>query len=293
MPGYKLLNQDSEDAHQYFLTLDDVIEMPPSSGTRDRGNNNLHFNSKNRPYSEKLSASAKHFAETVLLGEHRAKQCYSDSEMLQHCLLMEALPAFPEKTALILEFGFCTGRSLNFLAALAYDRDVFGFDWGNGLPEPWRDKFPAGTFRYTKRIERRADGIRIVERESAAEAPFIPFYPLANASLVLGKIEDTLPAFTRDYLEYQQRPLAFVFIDTDIYSTCLHVFETLDPYIEKGKTVFVLDEGYNFTGYDTQEHEEWKKHEFRAMEEYADENGLQIRYLAFNQNLQQLAFIFE
>ncbi|MFM8833005.1 MAG: hypothetical protein ACKOEV_05160, partial [Cytophagales bacterium] len=59
-----------------------------------------------------------------------------------------------------------------------------------------------------------------------------------------------------------------------------------------GKTVIYLDEGYNFSD-PINGHTEWKKHEYLALNQFAEQNNLTINYLACNRNHQQLVVILE
>ena len=47
---------------------------------------------------------------------------------------------------LICEFGVFEGQTISYIAKQVPDRDVFGFDSFEGLPETWRGPFKRGVF---------------------------------------------------------------------------------------------------------------------------------------------------
>jgi hypothetical protein len=73
---------------------------------------------------------------------------------------------------LIMEFGVYKGESINFIADLLPNRQIYGFDSFEGLPETWRYNFYKGTFKLNNLPEVRK-----------------------NVVLVKGLFEDTLPKF--------------------------------------------------------------------------------------------------
>ena len=116
-----------------------VLNIPPAIGSRE-GNQILHFNPYNKPYWE--NAEAKAFKEEVLSG---CSECTSDAEVLKKG--SEAITI----EGLFIELGVCTGKTINFIAALNPQKIIYGFDSFEGLPEDWkRDdvKIPKGTFAY-------------------------------------------------------------------------------------------------------------------------------------------------
>lgn len=248
-----------------------ISDVPPSSSIEDSGFNLLHFNTKNRAYQD--NPSSKKFVEEVLRAHH-AVEVYSDTEAIQ-LAVQKAKEYNTGANGLFLEFGFCTGRSLNFIAALAYDHIVYGFDSGEGLPEDWRPGFKAGTFAFK------------VEDQ-------MPFCPLDNTKLVMGKIGHTLPIFIAEHLTAEKNSISFIHIDTDIYSTADTIYRCLEDYILPEKTVIILDEGYNYWETEDQYVDNgWQSHEFKATNEFALRKGYEIEYLGYNATHQQLVLRFK
>ncbi|RYC69169.1 MULTISPECIES: hypothetical protein [Spirosoma] len=257
------------------INLRKILISPPSTGVEDRGNNILHFNSANRGY-EGRNASATEFVKTELVN---AEALESDSEILQFAV-RKAREFRQQKKGTYLEFGFCTGRTINFIAALAYYTDVWGFDSCEGLPEDWRGHFEKEKFK-------------MILHPDNSGLPYIPFVPLANVKLVIGEISKTLPVFIRTRLEAEQH-VELLHIDTDIYRSAKTVYRELDDRIVPGVTVVVLDEGYNYF-YDERldkGESEWKEHEYKATHEFARRKGYRVEYLAYNKTHQQLVLRF-
>ncbi len=255
-----------------WLNYKKWVQPPPSVTPSNRGNNILHFNSKNRGYEH--NEEAQHFVDNILKRRDNAKELESDAEVLMNAVEYSK-KVNSKNNSLFLEFGFCTGRSLNFIAALAFEYDVYGFDSGMGLPKDWRPGFPKGTFRFLEKNK-------------------MPFCPLDNTGLIMGLIKDTLPVFKEEFLKPQNKKLAFIHIDTDIYDSAATIFNELEEFILPDKTVIVLDEGYNYWAKeDLESPDEFKKHELKASEEFALRNAYDIKYLFYNKTHQQLSFIFK
>jgi predicted O-methyltransferase YrrM len=151
-----------------------------------------------------------------------------------------------------LEFGVYTGRSLTVIAEVRKGREVYGFDSFQGLPEVYRPHVRDGAFAVEERP--RVEG----------------------AELVVGYFDDTLPGF----LETHPGPVDFVHVDGDLYSSAVTVLELVGPRLLAG-SVLVFDEFFNYPG--------WRKHEFRAWEEWLERTGAQVEYEAYTSNNEQVA----
>lgn len=170
----------------------------------------------------------------------------------RYALLQFALTRAPDE-GLILEFGVAAGDSLGFLAGLV-DQDVYGFDSFEGLPEDWRAGFAKGAF---------------AEVERPDDLP-------ANAKLVVGWFEETLPGF----LGEQHQTARLIHVDCDLYSSAKTVFAVLEDRIADG-TVIVFDEYLNFP--------EWREHEHKAFMEFIEATGKSFRYIGTADLLTQVA----
>jgi hypothetical protein len=308
------INQDNCPLNFEFL-----FNTPPFSGTKDRGNNVLHFNSQNRPYYEN-NQNIREFVKKQL---NKAIPCESESQVIQEAVRYSQESNKNSKNGIYLEFGFCTGRTLNFIAALGYNKNIFGFDSVDGLPNEWSDKpkrFPKGTFKYRKQYiitvdeemillprleedneknENEQDkgkqilNWQVIDNECEPQ-PFIPFIPLPNVQLILGEIYEKL-GFFKEYVKDKNLQIELIHIDTDIFESCEAIYKRLDDLILPDKTVVILDEGYNWEGEDGSSdnpYEAWKNHEFKATRDFAKEKDYKIKYLAYNKEHQQLALIF-
>jgi predicted O-methyltransferase YrrM len=153
-----------------------------------------------------------------------------------------------------LEFGVATGGTLTVIAAARGNKQVFGFDSFQGLPEDWRTNIPAGTFK-------------------TDDLPEVP-----GAELVVGLFEHTLP----DFLASHSDPVAFIHLDADLYSSTATVLEHVGPRLQPG-TVIVFDEYFNYPG--------WEEHEHRAWQEFVAKSAIEFRYVAYTRDDEQVALV--
>jgi hypothetical protein len=152
------------------------------------------------------------------------------------------------------EFGVYQGNTLNHTAR-KIKSTIYGFDSFQGLPEFWRDGFPAGAFGINP------DNLPKCEK---------------NVELVVGRFEDTLPSFVLK----QTGPVAFLHIDCDLYSSTRTIFEKIGSQIVSG-SVLVFDEYFNYPG--------WHDHEQKAFNEFINASGHKFEFLCYNQCHEQVA----
>lgn len=191
-------------------------------------------------------------AEDLDIERFSTAPCYRNRlEHLRHALKIAPV------TGYALEFGVYRGGSLNWLARWSESRPdprVFGFDSFQGLPEDWQMS-PAA------RAERGCFAL--------AELPTV----LANARLVPGRFEHTLPG----WLSEHQGPVAFVHLDADLYSSTRFALAQLDARIVPG-TVLVFDELSDWTG--QHKYDQWREGEWRALAEWQAAGGRRIQVLS-------------
>lgn len=226
-----------------------VLIMPPGAN-QTSGNQILHFKSVNKHYVNDIQAKA--FAEKFLKD---ATQLTSDAEVLKfgsdHVTLK----------GLYIELGVCTGKTINFIAALNPHQKIYGFDSFEGLPENWvkGDKtILAGTFAFKN--------------------PNVLPPVLHNVELFKGWFKESLPEFVKNH-QFDEC-IAFLHVDSDIYSAASTAFQILSPKICPG-TIIVFDELYNFPGFEN--------HEFKAFQEFLNKSGYEAKYLAYNIYHEQVA----
>lgn len=144
---------------------------------------------------------------------------------------------------LFLEFGVHKGGSIRGIAELNPDRMIYGFDSFEGLPEDWKDDSPKGRF-----------------------ACDIPTDLPKNVELVVGLFQHTL----EDFIRINNRPISFIHIDCDLYSSTKYIFDALKNNLREG-TVIAFDEIYGFPG--------WEEFEYKAFVEFLEENEMDIETL--------------
>lgn len=144
-----------------------------------------------------------------------------------------------------LEFGVATGNTLRLIAKHRPDKQVYGFDSFEGLPEPWLTGMQGGEF-------------------AQAELPDVP-----GAELVVGLFDDTLPGF----LDQHPGAVDFLHVDSDLYSSAKTVLDLVGPRLRPG-SVIAFDEFFNYPG--------WQEHECKAWHEYVERTGTSFTYEAYS-----------
>lgn len=153
---------------------------------------------------------------------------------------------------LVLEFGVATGRTLNHWARLIPNKTIYGFDGFEGLPEDWTWFIRRGHFQQPLPKVRK------------------------NCELVVGWFNQTLPSF----LEKHTEPVAFLHVDSDLYSSAKYVLNHLNDRIQPG-TIIVFDEYFNFPG--------WEQDEFRAWQEFVNDHNVKYEYIGMVTRHQKVA----
>ncbi len=173
----------------------------------------------------------------------------------RHQVFDEALARVPQ-IGLVCEFGVFQAESTNYIARTLQDRQVFGFDSFEGLPENWRPDFEAGMF------------------STAGRLPAVE----PNVRLIKGWFDQTLPRFVAEH----QGAVALLHIDCDLYSSTQCVFQHLGGRIRPG-SVIIFDEYFNYPG--------WEGHEYRAFNEFIEDRQLSFEYLCYNGEHEQVAVL--
>ncbi|HTP29382.1 MAG TPA: TylF/MycF/NovP-related O-methyltransferase [Anaeromyxobacteraceae bacterium] len=218
---------------------------------RLRANLASAFEQESRDIARRLQMVARDESAELVRKEMGGAHSFRDPEsVLRHAC---EVVAGPDSEGLVLEFGVWRGTTVNRLAAAFPGRTVYGFDSFAGLPEDWRDGFPRGHFRLP-------------------EPPRVD----PNVCLVVGRFEDTLPAFVAAHEER----VALLHVDCDLYSSTATVLKALRPRLT-ADTVIVFDEYFNYPG--------WQGNEHRALCEFAANARVKYEYLAYNSQGEQVA----
>jgi hypothetical protein len=161
-------------------------------------------------------------------------------------LRQRALELAP-KDGLLMEFGVWKGMWINRIASWT-NRQVYGFDSFEGLPEPWslREK---GFFA--------VDTPPVVNR---------------NVTLVQGRFAESLPVFLREHPEH----VAFVHVDCDLYMSTSTVLELIKTRLVPGTTI-VLDDFLMEPGWQRQEHKAWL--------DFTRINGIEFDYFGYQTDI--------
>lgn len=130
-----------------------------------------------------------------------------------------------EDHGVALEFGVGKGESTRIIANRIH---TIGFDSFKGLPEDWREDYPAGSFAQ--------DHIPLIE----------------NTEMVVGLFQDTLA--TVSFL----RNIRLVHIDCDLYSSTKAALDWLKCCSLTG-IYFVFDEWFGYEGCEDHEQKAWRE----------------------------------
>jgi hypothetical protein len=93
---------------------------------------------------------------------------------------------------------------------------------------------------------------------------------------VHGWFDQTLPGF----LEEHQQPIAFLHVDSDLYSSAKTIFDQVHDRIRPG-TIIQFDDFVNYPG--------WEEGEYKAFQEFVELSSLQYEYIGFASSDQAVA----
>jgi len=163
-----------------------------------------------------------------------------------------------QNDGLWIELGVYRGRSIQTISRLT-DNQIYGFDTFTGLPEHWNNENPKGCYSVGGGIP---PGAIVGDNQSMYEAtPTQNWEPWnENVNLIEGLIEDTLPPFIEEHTDN----VAFLHIDTDIYSACSFALSCLKDRIVDG-TIICFDELLDYP--------EYRECEIKAFAEFLEETG--------------------
>lgn len=124
-----------------------------------------------------------------------------------------------------IEFGVQTGSTINIISKFT-DKNVYGFDSFEGLPEKWRDGFEKGSLSN--------NGI----------------LPVVNNNVVLikGWFNETMPNFLNEKCINDNKKISFIHMDCDLYSSTNYIFDIIADHLDD-ECIIVFDELINYPGF--------------------------------------------
>lgn len=172
-----------------------------------------------------------------------------------------------------LEFGVYRGRTITAIANNTTNT-IYGFDSFEGLPEHWDEENPLGVYSLNGDMPLGAiAGSNDDNPGMYDSSPTKIIQPWSrNIRLIKGLFADSLPLF----LEEHKAPVAFINIDSDIYSSAKTVLDLLKDRIQNG-TIITFDEICDYPTY--------REHEIKAFAEFLLETGWDYKCL-YHQALQ-------
>ena len=170
-----------------------------------------------------------------------------------------------EIDGLWLEFGVYEGHTISKICE-ATDKTVYGFDCFTGLPESMPE-CPEGMFNMSGQPPKSTPSI---SSGGACDPKWNRKggQSWKNVEFIVGLFQDTL----EDFLKSHPEPIAYIHIDSDLYSSAAYILEIL----EKEKrlipgSIIVFDEILNLPDY--------RQHEIKAYAEYINRSGLEYETL--------------
>lgn len=169
----------------------------------------------------------------------RGAEQFGDRNAVADYALDRAFETFELGTgvALVAEFGCYTGTMTRHLWRRLSTCEYHAFDSFRGVPGHEPFAIAPGSFDLGGKVP-----------------PSLPAGVLVHA----GTFENTLPAFRAGMLG---RPLAFAYIDCDLYPAVRCVLDNIEPLLVNGSIV-VFDDWYNFPN--------WREHSHKAARECCD-----------------------
>lgn len=155
---------------------------------------------------------------------------------------------------LILEFGVNMGKSIRVIANKVHPRKVYGFDSFEGLPEPW---------------VRGEDDVYEVGHFAMKALPKVP----GNTILIKGFFDESLVP----WLDNNSEQIAFLHIDSDLYSSAKYILSTLNHLIVPD-TIIVFDEYQDW--HESGKYEYWKDGEYKAHHEWIQEYSRDVEMIS-------------
>lgn len=161
------------------------------------------------------------------------------------------------KKDLFLEFGVFSGNTINIISKYTPENIIYGFDSFEGLPEKWE----------------RTDNLNYFEKGYFNTNGNFPVVN-KNVALIKGWFNETLPKFMKN----NDRPISFLHIDCDLYSSTKCVFDIVKENIQNN-CIIVFDELVNYGGFENGE--------LKAFYEFIIENNIDFEYIGMNGTIGQ------
>jgi hypothetical protein len=170
-----------------------------------------------------------------------ARGFYTSKELFDYVIPMV------KEGGLVIEFGVYSGGTINYLANKFKNRQIYGFDSFEGLPEMWS-----------------GEGL---QKGSFSLAGLLPKVNI-NVVLIKGWFDESIP----NWIKTNNQDINLIHIDCDIYSSTKIIFNEFKSKIKIG-SIIVFDEYFGYPN--------WQEHEFKAFKEFIKDTNLKYEYLGY------------
>ena len=149
---------------------------------------------------------------------------------------------------LCLELGVFTGTSINFFSKNKPEKIWYGFDSFIGFQEDWKGGF------FSKGYYSLDGKLPLVNN---------------NVKLIKGFFKNTMP----DFFTTHDENISFLHVDSDTYESTLEALNIIGSKRFVPNTIILFDEYISYVG--------WKYGEFKAWQEFVNNNNIKYRYEMF------------
>jgi hypothetical protein len=172
-------------------------------------------------------------------------------------LLESIIPRIPADGDLA-EFGVFKGAVTRFMRPRFPSRIYHAFDSFHGVPEAMSLSVHQNAF------------------DLGGNIPDLP----PGTTVHAGWFEDTIPRWR----EHFDAPIAWAYIDCDLYESVCAVLEGLTDRIRPG-TILSYDDWYNFPN--------WQQHSLKATREWTDRTGIKLTPIAYTTREHSVTFVVD
>jgi len=174
---------------------------------------------------------------------------------------------------LILEFGVFKAQTIDLISCYT-ENNIYGFDSFEGFKNTSTDQHEKlwyhgrkDNFNLNGNIPQYTNRLDKYERKEIGEVKLKD-----NVKLIKGYFQDTL----NDFLIENNKPISFIHIDSDTYTSCIYILETCLKYI-MNDCIIIFDEFINFP---------WcEEGEYKAFQEWINKYDIEFEWIGVEKDI--------